>query len=118
MSYSKAVTGWCRAAATFILFFALTAGTAVACRTRPLERIDWDVHVDHPDDLDLPHDVDQIFDGSLRPPLLSVGMSGGDVLALQHDLTALGFTTPATGHFTLPDRAAPEGVPTQVPPVG
>jgi len=27
-------------------------------------------------------------------------MSGSDVLALQHDLTALGFTTPATGHFT------------------
>ncbi len=27
-------------------------------------------------------------------------MSGSDVLALQHDLTALGFSTPATGHFT------------------
>jgi peptidoglycan hydrolase-like protein with peptidoglycan-binding domain len=28
-------------------------------------------------------------------------MSGSDVLALQHDLTALGFSTPATGHFTV-----------------
>ncbi|HEX3802887.1 MAG TPA: peptidoglycan-binding domain-containing protein [Solirubrobacteraceae bacterium] len=27
-------------------------------------------------------------------------MSGSDVLALQHDLTAVGFSTPATGHFT------------------
>jgi cell wall-associated NlpC family hydrolase len=27
-------------------------------------------------------------------------MSGSDVLALQHDLTALGFSTAATGHFT------------------
>jgi peptidoglycan hydrolase-like protein with peptidoglycan-binding domain len=33
--------------------------------------------------------------------LLSVGMSGSDVLALQHDLTALDFSTPATGHFRL-----------------
>ncbi len=32
--------------------------------------------------------------------MLSVGMSGSDVLALQHDLTALGFSTSATGRFT------------------
>jgi len=71
LSYSKAVTGWFRVTALAASVAALAlVGPAFASAATFGKRD------------------------------LSVGMSGADVLALQHDLTAIGFSTPATGTYS------------------
>ena len=100
MSYSKAVTGWCRAAATSILFLALTAGTAVAGQTGVGGSTGTTTLTTSTTPTKTGTTSTKYSTAAFGKRLLSVGMSGSDVLALEHDLTALGFTTPATGHFT------------------
>jgi peptidoglycan hydrolase-like protein with peptidoglycan-binding domain len=98
LSYSKAVTGWCRAAATFILFFLVTAGTAAAAGLGPTSTTPTTPSTTP---TKTGSGSTKYSNAAFGKRLLSVGMSGSDVLALQHDLTALGFSTPTTGRFTL-----------------
>ncbi len=92
------MTGWCRAAATFILFFLLTATTAAAAGLGPTSTTPTTPSTTP---TKTGAGSTKYSKAAFGKRLLSVGMSGSDVLALQHDLTALGFSTPATGHFTV-----------------
>jgi peptidoglycan hydrolase-like protein with peptidoglycan-binding domain len=94
------VTGWCRAAATSILFFALTAGTAAAAGLGPSTGTTTSTTSSTTTTSTTSTTSTKYSSAAFGARLLSIGMSGSDVLALQHDLTALGFSMPATGHFT------------------
>lgn len=97
--YSKAVTGWCRLAATSIVLFALSAGSAVAAGLGPSTPTTT-TSTSTTTTPKTGSTSTKYSSAAFGSRLLSVGMSGSAVLALQHDLTALGFSTPATGHFT------------------
>jgi len=121
LSYSIAVTGWRRLAATCILFFAMTAGPAAAAgggaglggsggstgtTTTPASTTTTpSTGTTTTSTTTLPEGSANYTSSSsqvvriLGSRMLSVGMQGSDVMILQRDLTALSFRIPATGRF-------------------
>jgi peptidoglycan hydrolase-like protein with peptidoglycan-binding domain len=122
LSYSIAVTGWRRLAATSILFFAITAGPAAASggsgggtglgaggtasttTTTPASTTTTSAATPTTTTA-LPEGTANYTSSSSQVAhvfgtrMLSLGMQGSDVMVLQRDLTALGFKIPATGRF-------------------
>ncbi len=113
MSYSKAVTGWRRLAAICIAFFGLAAGPAAAAGTTGLVTTSTTGGTTSTTTTStttmsnsntLKTKTSKSSNAAFGTRMLRVGMSGSDVLALQHDLTALGFKTTATGYFNSQTR--------------
>ncbi len=127
MSYLKAVTGWLRLTAASALFFALAAGSAAASggvgiagsggstttSTSSATQSSGSATVISPATTTNPATTSDTVAatgtsiGSLNlvahafgSRVLSTGSRGTDVVALQHDLSALGFSVAATGTFT------------------
>jgi peptidoglycan hydrolase-like protein with peptidoglycan-binding domain len=108
LSYSKAVTGWRRLAAISIAFFGLAAGPAAAAGTTGLVTTSTTSSTTSTSTTSksstLKTKTSKSSNAAFGTRMLRVGMSGSDVLALQHDLTALSFKTTATGYFNAQTR--------------
>jgi peptidoglycan hydrolase-like protein with peptidoglycan-binding domain len=115
LSYFKAVTGWRRFAAAPALLFAIAVtaspaaasptttggGTALApsaTTTTPVATTTTSASSTTPAS-STKQKASKFSSSLFGTRLLSLGMRGSDVVALQHDLTALGFTTAASGVF-------------------
>ena len=120
MSYSKAVTGWRRLAATSILFFAVAAGPAAAAggsggsggtglggttttadtTTTPTTTIATTTTFTPPtNEVELRPKTSSSLVRAFGSRMLTLGMQGTDVTILQRDLTALSFNVAASGRF-------------------
>jgi cell wall-associated NlpC family hydrolase len=121
LSYFKAVTGWRRFAAAPALLFAIAVtaspaaasptttggGTALApsvTATTPAATTTTATTTtpasSTPPASSTKHKVSKFSSALFGSRLLSLGMRGSDVVALQHDLSALGFSASASGIFS------------------